>query len=244
LRGEVIGLYGNHDVHYNPELTADDSLSLLVKSQRIRLVDCESPWRGTIGGRSVIVGGSSYRQEIPKRFDAAAQTNGHGPPLVIWLTHHDILIPGYDEGRIKPHSIEGIDLVVNGHIHRRLQNVQAGGTLWLTPGGISRRSRNDATREHVPAALRVDLSRDGYVLTHVEVPHRSFDEVFHEAVIEAARDAGPSAFVAGLAELQARRTAGGAGLMEFLEQNLGQFDPEVSDEIMTLAEEVTNECAI
>jgi hypothetical protein len=116
--------------------------------------------------------------------------------------------------------------------------------LWLTPGGISRRSRNDATREHVPAALRVDLSREGYVLTHVEVPHRSFDEVFHEAVIAATPDAGSSAFVAGLAELEARRTAGGAGLMEFLEQNLGQFDRAVSDEIMNLAEEVTNGCVI
>ena len=46
LHGEVIGLYGNHDVHYNPELTADDSLSLLVKSNRIRLVDRESPCAG------------------------------------------------------------------------------------------------------------------------------------------------------------------------------------------------------
>ena len=241
LRGEVIGLYGNHDVHYNPELTADDSLSLLVKSQRIRLVDGEAPWRGTIGGRDVVIGGSSYRQEIPKRFDAAAESNGHGPPLVVWLTHHDILIPGYDEGRIKPHPIEGIDLVINGHIHRKLDNVQAGRTLWLTPGSITRRSRNDATRAHVPAALRVDLSRDSYVLTHVEVPHRSFDEVFHDAVIETARGAEPSAFVAGLAELQARRTAGGAGLMEFLERNLSQFDRAVSDEIMTLAEEVTHD---
>src|SRR5262245_51947676 len=38
LRGEVLALYGNHDVHYHPELTDDDSLSLLVKSDRIRLV--------------------------------------------------------------------------------------------------------------------------------------------------------------------------------------------------------------
>ena len=42
---EVIGLYGNHDVHYNPELTDDDSLSLLVKAGRLRLVSGEAPWR-------------------------------------------------------------------------------------------------------------------------------------------------------------------------------------------------------
>ena len=49
---------------------------------------------------------------------------------------------------------------------------------------------------------------------------------------------GGSAFVAGLAELQARRTASGAGLLPFLEQNLGQFQPAVAAEIMNLAQEV------
>jgi hypothetical protein len=239
LRGEVLGLYGNHDVHYNPELTDDDSLSLLVKSERIRLVSGETPWQGVIGGRTVVIGGSSYRQPLPQRYDARPIESTNGPPLVIWLTHHDILIPGYEEGRIKPHAIDGVDLVINGHMHRRLGDVQAGRTLWLTPGSITRRSRSDASREHAPAALRVDLSRDGYTLAHVSVPHRPFDEVFHEAIVETAATAGPSAFVAGLAELQARRTASGAGLMEFLEQNLSCFAPAVRDEIMTLAEEVT-----
>ncbi len=66
LHREVIGLYGNHDVHYNPELTEDDSLNVLVKAGRIRLVSAESPWRGAVGGRTIVVGGSSYRQAIPK----------------------------------------------------------------------------------------------------------------------------------------------------------------------------------
>lgn len=240
LRGEVLGLYGNHDVHYNPELTADDSLSLLVKSNRIRLVDAEHPWRGRIGGRRVVVGGSSYRQPIPERFETCDAPNENAPPLVVWLTHHDILIPGYDEGRIKPREIEGIDVVVNGHIHRRLENIPAGKTLWLTPGNISRRSRSDASRAHVPCVLRIDPSSDGYAIEHIEVPHRPFDEVFYDAVIETARDTGRSAFVAGLAELQARRTATGAGLIEFLEQNLNQFEPAVAVEIMNLAVEVTH----
>ena len=171
----------------------------------------------------------------------SAETTENGSPIVIWLTHHDILIPGYDEGRIRPREIDGIDLVINGHIHRRLEDIQAGKTLWLTPGNISRRSRSDATREHVPAALQIDLSLDGYTLKYVEVPHRPFDEIFHEAVIEATGDTQASAFIAGLAELQARRTASGAGLMEFLQHNLNQFEPAVADEIMILASEVTDE---
>ena len=242
LRGEVLGLYGNHDVHYQPELTDDDSLSLLVTAGRLRLVSEESPWHGTIGGRSVVIGGSSYRQEIPQAFDGTLFT-GKGTPLVIWLTHHDILIPGYDEGRLKPSEIPGIDLVINGHIHRRLETVAAGSTQWLTPGNISRRSRSDAGRAHVPAALRLDISPNGHELTYIEVPHQSFAEVFHEAVVESVVSASGSACVAGLAELQARRTASGAGLMEFLEQNRTQFEPAVADEIMKLAQEVTHDAA-
>jgi hypothetical protein len=237
FRAEVIGLYGNHDVHYNPELTDDDSFSLLVKAGRLRLVSPESPWQGTIGGRPVLVGGSSYRQPVPQRvvWEPGA---GDGPPLAIWLTHHDINVPGYDEGSIKPHEIEGVSLVINGHVHRRLESVRAGKTLWLTPGNISRRARSDASRAHVPAALRVDVTPDDFSLLHVEVPHQPYDEVFFEALVPDVAEAGPSAFVAGLAELQARRTAGGEGLMEFLRYNLDQFEPAVALEIMNLAREV------
>lgn len=238
---EVIGLYGNHDVHFHPELTDDDSLSLLVRAGRLRLVSGETPWRGTICGRRVVIGGSSYRQEIPERLDLSGESMAERPEFVVWLTHHDVLIPGYDEGRIEPREIEGIDLVINGHIHRRLDDVPAGRTRWLTPGNISRRSRSDACRDHVPSALRVELTPEGYSARYIKIPHRPFDEVFHEAVVEAAGESGSSAFVAGLAELQARRTATGAGLMQFLEQNLDQFQPAVATEIRNLAREVMDE---
>ncbi len=239
LHCEVIGLYGNHDVHYNPELTDDDSFSLLIKAGRIRLVSAESPWRGTLGGRAVVIGGSSYRQPIPKRFPIDEAGDSDERPLAIWLTHHDINIPGYDEGWIKPHEVEGVELLINGHIHRRLESIQAGGTLWITPGNISRRSRSDASRAHVPAVLRIDVTPHDYRLLNVEVPHRPYDEVFYEAVLSESSETSPSAFVAGLAELQARRTAGGAGLMDFLKQNLEQFEAPVANEIMNLAKEVT-----
>jgi DNA repair exonuclease SbcCD nuclease subunit len=239
LPPEIIGLYGNHDVHYIPELTEDDSFSLLVKSGRIRLVSADSRWEGTIGGRAVVIGGSSYHQPIPKRFPTTEARDREGRPLAIWLTHHDVNVPGYDEGWTKPFEIEGVQLLINGHIHRRLEGVQAGQTLWITPGNISRRARSDASRAHVPAVLRIDVTPDDYKLTYVEIPHRPYEEVFYEAVISDVSETGPSAFVAGLAELQARRTAAGAGLMEFLEQNLNHFDAPVAKEIMNLAKEVT-----
>jgi DNA repair exonuclease SbcCD nuclease subunit len=237
LNHEVVGLYGNHDCA-DPVLSHHDSLSLLVTSGRLRLLTADSPWTGLMGGRTVIVGGSSYRQPIPDRF-ACDRLAIVGSPLVLWLTHHDLSIPGYDEGRLKPRELPGIHVVINGHIHRRLEAVETGMTRWLTPGNISRRKRSDVTRDHVPAVLRIDVSATSFELSHIEVPHRPFDDVFHEAVIETVRQEQSSAFIAGLAELQARRTASGAGLMEFLQSNVTQFDPNVASEIMNLANEVT-----
>jgi DNA repair exonuclease SbcCD nuclease subunit len=252
---ECIGIYGNHDCA-EPQLTDHDSLSLLVKAGRLRLLD-NKPWRGRMNGRAVIIGGSSYRQAIPESFaveeDAAqecadtTQTPRPTPPLrplVFWLTHHDVIVPGYEEqGRLEARSIDRVDLVINGHIHRRLGDVQRDQTLWITPGNISRRTRSDASRDHVPSVLRIDIGSDGYDRRIIEVPHQPFDDVFHPELADAAArsHAGSSAFVAGLRELQARRTEGGAGLMSFLEKNLPQFDGDVAAEIRRLAKEVTDD---
>jgi hypothetical protein len=240
LVGEVLCLYGNHDCA-DPQLNDHDSLSLLIKAGRLKLLSPERLWVGGMAGRLVVVGGSSYRQPIPKTYSCEGLAAGESRPLVVWLTHHDILIPGYDEGRIRPFAIDGVDLLVNGHIHRRLDEIIAGTTRWLTPGNISRRSRSDANKGHIPAVLHIDVEPHGYALQYIEVPHRPFDEVFHEAVIEPEVDRTQSAFVRGLAELQARRTASGAGLVKFLQHNLQQFPAEVANEIMSLANEVTDD---
>jgi calcineurin-like phosphoesterase family protein len=238
LRGEILCLYGNHDCA-DPELSEHDSLSLLLKADRLKLLSAANVWQGAIAGRTIVVGGSSYREKIPKEYERP-DTNGQ-EPLVVWLTHHDVLIPGYDEGRIKPYEIKGVDLLINGHIHRRLEEIWAGKTRWMTPGNISRRSRSDASRAHVPSVLRIVPEASGYELTYIEVPHRPFDEVFHEAVVDTAVDTSQSAFIRGLAELQARRTASGAGLREFLQPNVNQFAPAVANEIMRLAQEVMSD---
>ena len=110
----------------------------------------------------------------------------------------------------------------------------------MTPGNITRRTRSDASRDHVPAALRVDITPDSWSTQHVEVPHQPFELVFHEALADDGSAAtGDSAFVSGLAELQSRRTETGEGLFAFLDRNLEQFEPAVAEEIRRLARETT-----
>ena len=242
-----IGIFGNHDCA-DPQLNENDSLSILIKAGCLRLVDQRSPWRGLMNDRPVFVGGSSYRNEIPEVFKIPAGGRSgrrslfDTDPFVVWLTHHDIDIAGYENGRFKPYEIENVDLLINGHIHRRLESVQAGQTLWMTPGNISRRSRSEANRQHVPTVVRIDVQSDDYKISDVIVPHEDHKKVFYDSVtdageIEVAQTA--SEFVTGLASLTARRTESGAGLHEFLAANLSQFDKPVVTEIERLAELVT-----
>ena len=236
-----IGIYGNHDCA-DTSLNENDSLSILIKSGCLRLVDESSPWRGVMNGRTVFVGGSSYRQPIPYEFELTAvrrQTLFDYDPLVVWLTHHDIDIAGYENGRFKPHEIENVDLLINGHIHRKLETVVAGRTHWMTPGNISRRSRSEACKEHVPTVLRIDVQPEEYTLTEIVVPHRAHEEVFHSVAVQADVEQSSSEFVTGLAELNSRRTQSGAGLHAFLAENLSQFEPAIATEINALANEIT-----
>ncbi|MEM9587129.1 MAG: metallophosphoesterase [Planctomycetota bacterium] len=311
----LLSIYGNHDVREN-QLKSNDSISVLVASGHVQLVSEESPWRGRVGKQTVVVGGTSWNQRLPDSFAAKKRDD-----LVVWMTHHDLKVPGFEESAyLRPRAIKGIDVVVNGHIHRSLPTVTTGNTSWLTPGNIVRRSRGDATRDHIPSVLclqpsanrlrpavdetavqqdsavdslphsgdqlslftdcdpddskpasnavqqrRVDAAHsepsdpdDGrlqpgipspllvrgksdWVAERVMVPHQPYDEVFHPEVIgdEVGQDAS-SAFIAHLNALTQHRTDTGAGLMEFLEQNLHHFDAPVASEIRRLAEEVTH----
>jgi len=237
---EVIGIFGNHDCA-EVTLSENDSLSILIQSGCLNLVSQEHPWIGQMNGRQVIVGGSSYRALIPKSVHMPPQKDlFEETPLAVWLTHHDISMVGYDGvGRFSPFEIENVDLLINGHIHRRLDPVVKGRTTWMTPGNISRRSRSEAIRDHVPAVMRIDVQPERHIVSYVEIPHRPASEVFHELVLQQTEEPDMVGFIDGLKELQMRQTDTGAGLHQFLELNLDQFEPAVACEITSLAEQVT-----
>lgn len=249
-------IYGNHDVREN-SLKPNDTARILFSGGHLRRLSADEPWVGHVGGKKVTVGGTVWGERLPREYEITEADHA----LTVWVTHHDILIPGYEEsGRIRPRDVPGIDLIVNGHVHRRLDPVCKGDTHWVTAGNITRRSRSDASRAHVPAVpclvpagsshsgdivhtYRFCSRRgDAWELRWLQVPHQPFDTVFHAELTqeEEATETG-SGFIADLRELTARRTDSGAGLTEFLNQHLDQFPPVVSQEIRRLATEVTTE---
>ncbi|NLY52444.1 MAG: metallophosphoesterase [Firmicutes bacterium] len=233
----VLAIVGNHDVSTTGRLTSSDSLTLLVEAGRVRLVSAEAPWVGRLGSIPIMIGGSSYGEMIPRCVDRA-KYGVSADTKVIWLTHHDVRFRGYEEGgRFGPFAIEGVDIAINGHIHRPLPSTQAGQTLWLNPGNITRLSRGETSmREPQVTELRWD---NGWQVSTQVVPHRPFAEVFYEADELEEVQLGESEFIHGLEMLEKIRTDDGTGLLDFIERNRGALgDERVYAEIMRLAEEV------
>lgn len=238
----AIGIYGNHDCA-DPTLGENDSLTILIKSGCFQLVSENDYWTGLIEGRRVVVGGSSYRQPIPQIFDTdnvPKDSMFEEQPTVVWLSHHDIDIGNYKNGKFGPYEMINVDLLINGHIHRPATPVKKGQTTWMNPGNITRRSRSEQSQKHVPTVLHVTFPESGFKTETIEVPHRPFEEVFlldeNESV---ADDETRSSFVSGLSALTKRRTSSGAGLIDFLDKNLHQYRDDVATEIRSLAKQVT-----
>ena len=236
-----IGIYGNHDCA-EVGLTENDTLSILIAAGCYRMVSQTSVFRAMMNDREVFIGGSSYREPIPEEFQfppRKSQGLFDNDPLAIWIAHHDIGFPGYDNARLDPHQITNVELLINGHIHRRLESVQAGTTLWMTPGNIARRSRSEAAVQHAPAVMRVDVLPEGYDVSFVEIPHVSVEEVFQELLPgQIETDQQESSFVTGLAELTTQKTQGGLGLLRFLNDNVQQMEAPVAEVVLSLADEV------
>lgn len=228
----ILAVTGNHDTTER-RLIANDSLSVIHAAGGLTLVDQQGPWRGQINGKSVVIGGTQWSEPIPKEFDRAENE------LVIWVTHHNIRFGGIEEQWLKPKELPGIDIVVNGHIHTPYDDLVFGQTTWMNPGNIARVQRAEGVRTATPRALALTIDAQQQWQTHlVEIPHQPFDEVFYELGIEEELTNTGSEFIKGLESLRMLKTADGSGLMEFLNQNLQQFEPAVQTEILSLAREV------
>ncbi|MGV8073173.1 MAG: exonuclease SbcCD subunit D [Syntrophobacteraceae bacterium] len=225
-------LVGNHD-KYEARLTRDVSLSVLDAAGAIHLLAQPGPVASvSIQGQKVLIGASPDWTPIPKEVEKGDND------FVIWLTHHDLVLPGYESGRFRLADLPGVDLVVNGHIHTAKPPQKCGKTTWLNPGSIVRITRSAHTRAMKPA---ISLWRPGCEeMEIVEVPHAEFDRVFpalNEEWEDEPAESDESLFIKGLENLSLRKTTEGVGLRTFLEANLNS-DDSVDRIVWQLYEEV------
>ncbi|WP_432738443.1 metallophosphoesterase [Maridesulfovibrio sp. FT414] len=229
-------LVGNHD-KYQARFTSDVSMAVLEVAGVIRLISEDGPaFELETPQGLVLVGASPDGFPIPKEFD---RTEG-GYLKVVWVTHHNISFP---ECQKQQHAIkekQGIDWIINGHIHRPRESITAGMTTWANPGNISRLVFSRLALERKPEAGI--WTSDCTDLEKWVIPHRDFYEVFPDQDFPVEfedAEAAESKFLLGLERLAWKRTHEGAGLKQFLEDNIDPEEPE-SALIWELYTEVTD----
>ena len=213
-------LVGNHD-KYQARLTPDVSLAVLQAAGVIHLIDHGGPvFRLATPTHSVLLGASPDGYPLPGSFSSP------GDDTVIWISHHNVGFPDFRDKPVVIREIPGVDLVVNGHIHRPQPSEQKGQTLWTNPGNITRLTFSRRTKERQPAAA---LWRPGMKdLEPLAIPFLPFEQVFPDQEFPVEEEQGDveSGFLNGLERLSWRRTQEGLGLKEFLEANLNPEQPE------------------
>lgn len=231
----ILSITGNHD---STELTLqdDDSLSILAAAKKIHLLDKEGPWKGLINGIEVSINGTAWNERLPNVVDKIKDET------TIWITHHNLALFDVDEIGIKPKEIPGIDLIVNGHMHKPAPKQVHGMTTWLNPGNIARVQRAEEVRTAVPSALKMTLGKgnENWLFESIALPHEPFENVFYpmSPMSNPLLDRTGSQFIQGLEDLESMRTPGGAGLVSFIQQNISHFDEEVATLILNLVKEV------
>lgn len=225
-------LVGNHD-KYQSRFTEDVSLAVLEASGAVRLMKERGPqFELHTPEGDALVCASPDGTSIPSSFERPEGC----PDTVIWLTHHNIRFPEFENKAYGIKELPGVDWLINGHIHRPQPSVIKGMTTWANPGNIVRLTFTRRSMERKPAA---SVWTPGITeLESWEIPHLPFDEVFpdQEFPPEEHEKQDGSEFIKGLEKLAWRRTHEGVGLKEFLTDNLD--DSPESQLIWDLYEEV------
>lgn len=147
-------MVGNHDL-IETTLTEGTVLHVLATAGVINamtqnaphaLIDIARPDGSTA---RVLIGGTPYGQVVP--VSLAPWVKGVGPttdhPVLqhalgvdnaVWLTHEDLAFDSSYPNAMELHPILGVDLAVNGHMHRAQKPVPTGATVWHNPGNINR----------------------------------------------------------------------------------------------------------
>ncbi|WP_419786112.1 metallophosphoesterase [Pseudodesulfovibrio sp.] len=232
---QVRALVGNHD-KYQSRFTDDVSIAVLETSGVLRLMKEKGPQfiLETPQGR-VLVGASPDGTPLPKEY---VREEGD-PETVIWVTHHNIRFPEFQNKAYSIKELPGIDWVINGHIHRPQQTITKGQTTWANPGNVTRLIFSRRSLEREPAAA---IWTPGCTeLEKWTVPFLPFAEVFPDQDLppEEQELEGESNFIKGLERLAWQRTHEGTGLKQFLEENLNRETPE-GELIWELYEEVVH----
>lgn len=140
---------GNHEKSQT-KLSDDVALSLLREAGVIHTMERNALW-GKFNfkdGSSCYVGATPYGEKIPTVVEVPTKEPNKDTPI-IWLTHHDLDFGSTYPGAIPIKEIQGVSMLVNGHIHGTKKPMTFGKMRAHNPGNISRLSTDMI--DHIPA---------------------------------------------------------------------------------------------
>ena len=202
-----VTLAGNHDMK-DATLSGDTAMAVVHESGLLRVLEDGVPVpvyrmadrQGEQGHCIAVLVPYSYGQEyrllengVPSEDIAKALCMKPEQPLsavmapnalVIALTHADFAFEGAYPGAKEIVEIPGVDMVVNGHMHKLCPAVRRGGTLWWNPGNITRMSMD--CEGHAPRVWSWRPGED--ILTGIHLPHEKF--VFNRVGVAVEPDIG------------------------------------------------------
>ena len=157
-------LVGNHTLtigrrSIHRELSDGHALSLLAEAGTLRILcgDGDPDVVVATSQGDIAIGGVCWGRDIPSA--AGESWSGFSSALKLMVTHHDLSFPGRPiPGSVPIPRIDGIDLVVNGHVHDTRVPIRLGNTWYFNPGNITRMSID--LEAHVPSVFSLIPGRD------------------------------------------------------------------------------------
>jgi hypothetical protein len=164
-------LIGNHTLtlgrrSIHRELSEGHALSLLEAAGTVRLLsgDGDPDLLVQTPKGDILVGGVCWGRDIPSAVNGT--WSSMRADIRILATHHNLSFPGkLIPGAIPLSRVDGIDLVVNGHVHDTRLPQQVGRTWFFNPGNITRMSID--LEAHVPSVFSLIPGREDEADPHL-----------------------------------------------------------------------------
>lgn len=155
---------GNHEKTQSV-LTDDTMLSGLREAGVINCIEASGPsFVLKVDDNRFLIGGSAYGFGFPKSIINELVT--FGCDSGIWVSHHDLAFDGiYPAPSVLPiEEIDGVCLLVNGHMHKTLPSKQVGKMMAYNPGNITPLSID--AKDHKPAIWHWNPSFNKKIVPH------------------------------------------------------------------------------
>lgn len=155
-------LLSNHDAS-GATLANGSTLKILASARCINLLmGVGKSFSAEVSGKACTFWHVDAFHQIPDRIEGEEGVN-------ILSTHHGLAFDPLHErfGWARPFEIQGVEHVVNGHIHENYASVKSGETCWHNPGNVTRMTSTE--RGNVPGFYLFDGERfTRHAIPHVE----------------------------------------------------------------------------